>query len=155
MTSLRKSSQLPLGRTIVLSIKPKYVDMILAGTKTVEFRRAWAAERVDTIALYASAPIQKIVGVAQVSDVVTAKPSLLWDYCKKRGGGLTRSELFAYMDGKLKGFAVLLRNVKQFDQGIAPSRVITDFSPPQSFRYLVAAEVGRLEKIAVQFRPKR
>lgn len=155
MPSLRKSSLPQAGRTIVLSIKPKYVDMILAGTKTVEFRRAWAAEIVDSIAIYASAPIQKIVAVAQVSDVVAAKPSLLWDYCKKRGGGLTRSELFAYMDGKAKGFAILLHNVNQFDQGVAPSRVITDFSPPQSFRYLTAAEVRRLEKIARQPRPMR
>jgi hypothetical protein len=86
MTSLRKSSLPQAGRTIVLSIKPKDADLILAGTKTVEFRRAWAAEKVDAIAIYASAPIQRIVGVAQVSNVVSAKPTLLWDYCKKRGG---------------------------------------------------------------------
>lgn len=155
MTNLRKSLQPQAGKTIVLSIKPKYVDLILAGTKTVEFRRAWAAEKVDTIALYASAPIQKIVGVVQVSDVIAAKPSLLWDYCRKRGGGLRKSELLAYMDGKAKGFAILLGNVKQFDQGVAPSRVMTDFSPPQSFRYMTAAEVRKLEKIAMQTRPKR
>lgn len=155
MTNSRKFSLPQAGKAIVLSIKPKYVDLILAGTKTVEFRRAWAAEKVDTIALYASAPIQKIVGVVQVSDVVSAKPSQLWDYCKKRGGGLTRSELFAYMDGKVKGFAILISNVKQFDQGVAPSRVITDFSPPQSFRYMTATEVRKLEKIAKQTRPKR
>ncbi|MBK8762003.1 MAG: ASCH domain-containing protein [Sulfuritalea sp.] len=155
MTNLRESLQPQAGKTIVLSIKPKYVDLILAGTKTVEFRRAWAAEKVDMIVLYASAPIQKIVGVAHVSDVVAAKPSLLWGYCKERGGGLKRSELFAYMDGKAKGFAILLGDVKQFDHSIAPSRVITKFSPPQSFRYMTATEVRKLEKIAMQPRPER
>lgn len=155
MTNFRKSSLPQAGKTIVLSIKPKYVDLILAGTKTVEFRRAWAAEKVDRIALYASAPIQKIVGIAQVSEVVSATPTQLWDYCKKRGGGLTKSELFSYMDGRVKGFAVLLNKVSQFDQGVLPSRVITEFSPPQSFRYMTAAEVRKLEKIAMQSRPRR
>lgn len=155
MTNSQKSSLPQAGKTIVLSIKPKYVDLILAGTKTVEFRRAWAAEKVDTIALYASAPNQRIVGIAQVSDVVFATPSKLWDYCKMHGGGLTKSELFAYMDGREKGFAILLRNVTQFDQGVLPSRVITDFSPPQSFRYMTATEVRKLEKITMQPRPKR
>lgn len=138
------------GRTIVLSIKPKYAALILAGTKTVEFRRAWAVEKVDTVAIYASAPIQRIVGVVRVLDVVSAKPTLLWGYCKKRGGGLSRSELFAYMYGKTKGFAILLHSVRQFDQGIVPSRVIEDFSPPQSFRYMTAAEVRKLERVALK-----
>lgn len=155
MTNFRKSSPPQAGKTIVLSIKPKYIDLILAGTKTVEFRRAWAAEKVDRIALYASAPIQKIVGIAQVSEVVSATATQLWDYCKKRGGGLTKSELFSYMDGRTKGFAVILSKVNQFDKGVLPSRVITEFSPPQSFRYMTAAEVRKLEKIAMQSRPRR
>lgn len=155
MTNSQESSVPQAGKAIVLSIKPKYVDLILAGTKTVEFRRAWAAEKVDTIAIYASAPIQKIVGVAQVADVVFATPSRLWDHCKRCGGGLTKSELLAYMDGKKKGYAILLSSVKRFDQGIIPSRVITDFSPPQSFRYMTATEVRKLEKITMQSMPKR
>jgi predicted transcriptional regulator len=149
MTSLRKSSLPQAGRTIVLSIKPKDADLILAGTKTVEFRRAWAAEKVDAIAIYASAPIQRIVGVAQVSNVVSAKPTLLWDYCKKRGG-LSRSELFTYLCGKTRGIAIFLRDVRKFDQGIVPSRVIEDFLPPQSFRYMTAAEVRKLERVALR-----
>ena len=139
-----------LGRTIILSIKPRYVELILAGTKTVEFRRAWAAEKVDSIAIYASAPIQKIVGIAKVSDVVTAKPTLLWEYCKKRGGGLTKSELSAYMEGKLKGFAILIESVSKFDHGVVPSRAIENFSPPQSFRYMTAAEVRKLERVVLK-----
>lgn len=150
MTSSRKSSLPQAGRTIVLSIKPRYADLILAGTKTVEFRRAWAAEKVDAIAIYASAPIQRIVGVAQVSDVVVAKPALLWEYCKKLGGGLSKSELSAYMVGKPKGFAVLIHRVRKFDQGIVPSRAIEGFTPPQSFRYMTAAEVRKLERIALK-----
>lgn len=137
----------PVGKAIVLSIKPKYAELILSGSKTVEFRRVWAAESVDTIAIYASAPIQKLLGVVQVSDVVRAKPATLWGYCSKRGGGLSKAELSAYMNGKDAGFAVLLNDAKRFSQGIDPYKVIKDFSPPQSFRYMTAAEIRKLEKL--------
>lgn len=155
MNSSQKSLLPQAGRTIVLSVKPRYVELILAGTKTVEFRRAWAAEKVDVIAIYASAPIQRIVGVVQVSDVITAKPTSLWEYCKMRGGGLSRSELFAYMNGKPKGFAIFLKRVTKFHQGIVPSSVIDGFSPPQSFRYMTPAEARKLEQVALKSRAAR
>ena len=155
MNSSQKSLSPQAGRTIVLSVKPRYAELILAGTKTVEFRRAWAAEKVDAIAIYASAPIQRIVAVARVSDVIAAKPTSLWDYCKKRGGGLSRSELFAYMNGKPKGFAILLSGVTTFHQGIVPSSVIEGFSPPQSFRYMTPAEARTLERLGLKSRAAR
>jgi hypothetical protein len=40
--------------------------------------------------------------------------------------------------------------VRKFDQGIVPSRVIEDFLPPQSFRYMTAAEVRKLERVALR-----
>ena len=124
MTNLQKFSSPQGGKTIILSIKPKYADLILAEKKTVEFRRVWAAEFVNTIVIYASAPVQKIVGVVEVSEVVTERPSKLWDYSRTRGGGLTRAELSAYMKGKTRGFAILLGEVVRFDGGIVPSRLI-------------------------------
>jgi len=150
MTSSVKSSAPPVGKAIVLSIKPKYAELILAGTKTVEFRRAWAAEKVDMIAIYASSPIQKLVGIVQVSDIVRAKPATLWGYCSKRGGGLSKSELTAYFNGKESGVAVLLQDAKRFGQGVDPQKVIKNFSPPQSFRYMTAAEMRKLNKLVLQ-----
>ena len=148
MTNSAKSSTPPAGKAIVLSIKPKYAELILAGTKTVEFRRTWAAKKVEVIAIYASSPIQKLVGIARVSDIVRAKPTTLWGYCSKRGGGLTKTELTAYFNGKDTGFAVLLQDVKRFVRGIDPKKVIKDFSAPQSFRYMTVAEMRKLEKLS-------
>lgn len=155
MTSSAKSSTPQVGKTIVLSIKPKYADLILAGSKTVEFRRAWAMEKVDAIAIYASSPIQKIVGIVQVSEVVKAKPATLWSYCSKRGGGLSKAELIAYMNGKEAGFAILLHGIRQFRKSIDPCKVIKDFSPPQSFRYITSTELQKLEKLVLQQEAKR
>lgn len=147
MHNLPKSSTPQGSRAIVLSIKPGYAELILAGSKTVEFRRVWAAESVDTIAIYASAPIQRLVGIVKVAEVVRAKPTTLWGYCSKRGGGLSKAELSAYLDGKDTGFAVLLMDARRFSQSVDPRKIIKDFSPPQSFRYLANTEIRKLEKL--------
>lgn len=148
MSNLEKFSAPQGGRVIVLSIKPKYADLILSGEKTVELRRSWAAENVDLIVIYASAPIQKFVGVVSVSEVVRTKPAKLWNYCVAHGGALSRRELNDYMNGKDEGFAVLLEKVWRFDFGIAPKKAISTFSPPQSFRYISVAELRKIRQLA-------
>lgn len=155
MTNSLKSLMPQGGRSIVLSVKPQYAELILAGSKTVEFRRVWAAHKVDTIAIYASSPIQKLVGVVKVAEVVRAKPETLWSYCSKRGGGLSKAELLAYLFGKDAGFAVLLTGARRFSQGVAPKKVIKNFSPPQSFRYLTQSEAHKLEQLISQEKVRR
>lgn len=150
MTSSTKSSKLQVGNSIVLSIKPKYAELILSGSKTVEFRRAWAAKAVDTIAIYASAPIQKLIGVVQVSELVRATPTTLWGYCSSHGGGLSKAELSLYFKGKDTGFAILLHDAKRLPQGVDPKKVIKNFSPPQSFRYITAVEMRKLQKLMLR-----
>lgn len=145
MPLFQESSPLPSGRAILLSIKPKYADLILSGSKRVEFRRSWAAQNVSIIVLYASSPIQKIVGVIEVEEVITASPTSLWKICTERAGGLTRVELRSYFAGKSRGVAVLLGKVVKPMAHIVPSSIISGFVPPQSFRYLNIDEYKRLE----------
>lgn len=146
MSLFQGSSPQPCGRAVLLSIKPKYADLILSGFKRVEFRRSWAAEGVGMIVLYSSAPVQKIVGMVEVAEVVVASPTALWKTCTDMGGGLTRQELRTYFAGKSKGVAVLLGRVFSPPKSLAPSDVIDNFVPPQSFRYLDASEFAKLEK---------
>lgn len=98
------------------------------------------------IVLYSSAPVQKIVGMVEVAEAVVASPTTLWKICTDMGGGLTRQELRTYFAGKSKGVAVLLGRVFSPPQSLAPSDVIDNFVPPQSFRYLNASEYAKLEK---------
>jgi predicted transcriptional regulator len=146
MSLFQESSPHPGGRAILLSIKPKYADLILSGSKRVEFRRSWAAQEVSVIVLYSSSPIQKIVGTVEVSEVVIASPTSLWKTCTERGGGLTRDELRSYFTGKPQGVAVMLGKVSASADHVEPSDVIGNFVPPQSFRYLQAAEYRKIEK---------
>ena len=48
--------------TILMSIKPEYVNKIFDGTKRYEYRKKLCKQRIDKIIVYSSSPIKKIVG---------------------------------------------------------------------------------------------
>ncbi|MBI3229507.1 MAG: ASCH domain-containing protein [Burkholderiales bacterium] len=131
----------------MLSIKPKYANLIIEGTKTVELRRAIPSKQVGTIAIYSSSPVQMIVAVADVRETVEASRTRLWSIAKNNGGGLTRRELFAYFAGKKTGFALMLENVRTFGKPVLPTKIFKPFSAPQSFRYLTQKELKKLERL--------
>jgi len=137
------------GRAILLSIKPKYSDLILSGEKRVEFRRAWASQEVKLIAVYASSPVQRIVALVEVEEVIWGLPTALWSHCAERGGALTRRELFDYFKGKKQGCAVLLGALRKLKTPLDPRSLVKEFTPPQSFRYLTSTELEKLEKKTV------
>ncbi|MDI4633139.1 ASCH domain-containing protein [Pelomonas sp. V22] len=128
------------SRPALLSIKPKYADLILSGKKRVEFRRTWARSHVNLLILYASTPARKIVGAVEVLHVEAGSSKRLWDLCQQHGGGLTRVELEDYFRGKPQGVAILLGRTFVPDRPVEPGSVIKNFVAPQSYRYLAGPE---------------
>ena len=47
---------------VILSIKPEFVEKIFSGEKQYEYRKILFKQKVDTVYIYASRPISKIVG---------------------------------------------------------------------------------------------
>lgn len=129
----------------LISIHPQYVEKILSGEKRLEFRRSWAAKRIDFLVIYATVPVQKIVAVTQVGHVFHGSKNRLWELARVKGGGISRRKLFDYMQGKREGVALELLNVFRIDGGITPHSLFGDgFCPPQSFRYLSQNEISKL-----------
>lgn len=137
----------PRGSAILLSVKPKFADLILAGGKQIELRRSIPARPVGTIAIYSSSPVQSIVALVDVKETVEASPTQLWGLAKDNGGGLSKAELFTYFEAKKTGFAFMLENVRVFPKPVTPTRIFKLFSPPQSFKYLTSKELQKLEGI--------
>lgn len=144
MTLFPDCSDSPSGSAILLSVKPKFADLIVAGSKRVELRRSVPAQPVGTIALYSSSPVQAIVALVDVRETIEASPAKLWGLAKDNGGGLTKAELHAYFQLKMTGFALLLENVRVFEKPINPKKMFKVFTPPQSFKYLSAKELQKL-----------
>lgn len=147
MNLFQEFSQQPAGSAILLSVKPKFANLIVEGSKLVELRRTIPAQVVGTIAIYSSSPVQAIVALADVKETIEASPSKLWAIAKDNGGGLTKSELIAYFESKKTGFALMLENVRVYGKPVNPAKVFKLFSAPQSFRYLTSKEMKKLVQL--------
>lgn len=119
---------------ILLSINPQHVENIFNGSKKYEFRRVKCRERIDKIIIYATAPIMKVVGEAQVENVLSYSPQELWKKTSEESG--IEVEFFnEYFKGKLSAFAYQLGSVSQYKN----PKELSEFgvkSAPQSFVYI-------------------
>lgn len=126
---------------VFLSIHPQHAEAILDGRKRFEFRRVPPRDAGQLI-LYATSPVQRIVGHAQVAGVLSASPAALWKQCAG-GAGISHDHFMAYFAGREQAFAI---EVKHPVRLVHPVEVgfLGDFAVPQSYRYLDGARFGRL-----------
>lgn len=133
-------------RVALISMHPEYADKILSGEKKLEFRRRWPIRSIDILFIYATAPVQRIVGFAKVARVTQGTPTQLWRLTKGLKGGITRRKLFTYLAGKKTGVAIELKKITLLPGGIDPRVCLgRRFRPPQSFKYLSENDVMRIK----------
>ena len=70
-------------KAILLSIKPEYVDRILAGTKKYEYRKRLARSNSSVLLVYSTSPVMKVV--AKVEILGTGFTNLLRHLCPQAG----------------------------------------------------------------------
>ncbi len=131
--------------TVLISIHPEYADMILAGEKKFEFRRRWTARPVKSLFIYATTPIQRIVGFAKVVRVEQGTPTQLWQLTRKTNAGISRRKLFDYLKGSKTAVAIELGKITPIHGLVDPRKCLgRGFRPPQSFRYLSQDEIIKI-----------
>lgn len=138
-------------RMIVLSLKPRFAEAILAGTKTVELRRTKPRIEVPTRALlYATTPVRALLGTCIITDVRSADLVALWRVYGSRSD-LSHNEFKRYFEGLDVGTALLLAHQQPLDR-IVPLQDLRakpkGFRPPQSFAYVDAKTGHRLLRMA-------
>lgn len=120
---------------VVLSIKPEFAEKIFQGTKKYEFRRVmFKNPKVKKIVVYASSPIQKIIGEFEIEHIINHDIETLWSKTKKHSG-ISEDYFFEYFGDKEHGFAIKIKSTKRYR---IPKCIREDFNlfPPQSFLYL-------------------
>ena len=92
----------------VFSIRPRFVALLLAGTKTVEFRtRRPSVAAGDTILIYETAPRSLVVASAIVGGVIVGEPAEVWRATGGRGG-IDRETFDSYFAERRTAVAVEL-----------------------------------------------
>lgn len=121
---------------VLLSVKPRFAEAILAGTKTYEFRRAlFRRLDVDTVVIYASSPTRKVVGEFTIEEVLSLAIDALWKVTRS-GGAVDRQYFEEYFQGRDTGHALKVKRARRYR---VPLCLRADFGidhPPQSFCYL-------------------
>ena len=121
--------------SVLLSIKPKYVEQIENGSKRYEFRRVIFKQDIDEIYVYATAPIKQIVGKICIDEIIEDTPKNLWGSFKQNAG-INKKDFFEYFSGKEKGYAIKIKDFISFEEPIDPYQSNPNFVPPQSYAYL-------------------
>ena len=138
-------------RMMVLSLKPRFAEMILSGSKTVELRRTGPRIRVPTRALiYATTPVKALVGSCIVESVTTVGLAVLWEAYGSRTG-LHHGEFRSYFEGREAGSALVLSEACRFARQVPladlrASRCMD--RPPQSYSYIDATTGDQLLRLA-------
>lgn len=125
-------------RDVVLSIRPKYTDKILQGSKTVELRRRFPVSAPSgTIAyIYSTSPVRAMVGVAEIKDVLKLPIDQIWSEFEDTAF-IDKPDFDKYFEGLDFGFALLFDDVRTFSDPIPLSKLREQFGfePPQSYLY--------------------
>lgn len=130
-------------RIALLSIRPRFAQSILRGEKRVEFRKTRFRTDVSHIVMYASSPVQKIVGYFEVLHIDEDSPDQLW--CRYHTvGGISQKDFQAYYGSSARGVAIGIRRVWTLPNPVPLTVLGKSLSPPQSFVYLVDGAVRTL-----------
>lgn len=122
---------------VLLSIRPVHVESILSGAKRFEFRRRMFARRdVRSVLIYCTMPVGRLVAEFEIAGILEDTPEGLWARTSE-ASGITRDYYDAYFEGRDRAFALAIGELNVFETPIAPDEMIDDFTPPQSYRYVL------------------
>lgn len=62
-----------------MAIQPRYADAIVDGSKRVEFRKRRLAADISLVLMYATSPVQRVIGWFEVDGTAVDAPETIWD----------------------------------------------------------------------------
>jgi predicted transcriptional regulator len=122
--------------SILLSIKPEFVEKIFSGLKRYEFRRVmFKSKSVTKVVVYASHPVQRVVGEFEVGGVLALNRTELWQQTKQFAG-IAKNYFDDYFADKETAYAIKIKSTKRYARPFALEYLCPSARPPQSFMYL-------------------
>jgi predicted transcriptional regulator len=120
---------------VLLSIKPEYAEKILSGEKLYEFRRAvFKNPSIRKVVIYASSPVQKVIGEFDIDCIISLEVEDLWNETKKYSG-IEKDYYDQYFNGKDIGHAIKVKKARRYKRLLGLDAYNVK-APPQSFMYI-------------------
>lgn len=143
-----------VGRVALFSIHPHYACAILDGSKEVEFRRQGLPDDVTHVVIYATAPVQQVLGTFEVAGVDKLTPSRAW---KRHGrtGGIEKTAFERYYNNAEHAFVIRVHNPQTFPTPFLLADLDENLRPPQSYMYLGEDALDRARVLAARPQPHK
>jgi predicted transcriptional regulator len=126
-----------LGGDVLLSVRPKYAERLLAGAKLVEIRKKFSKKWLGRKAvLYASQPQAALVGEATIHSITRGRPTDIWS-CFETSIGGSWEEFEGYTASADEVSAIELSDIRPYRAPVPLDQVEyllkEDLRPPQSY----------------------
>ena len=119
---------------MLLTIKPQYVEKIIAVQKKFEFRKFRCRDGIDTIVIYATAPTKKVVGEVRFLGIIKDDVEDVWQKTNDFSG-IPKKDYNAYYKEHKVAVAYQLGEVTVYDEPKTLMGLGLNYVP-QSFAYL-------------------
>lgn len=109
-------------KSVLMSIKPKYVEKILYSSKIYELRKRFPEGFQGNVYIYSSSPVQKVVGVMRIEDVYKSNnPEEIWEITTNNGTeidnvGISKKEFDDYFRTAKECSALKIQSIEVFDK---------------------------------------
>ncbi len=131
--------QMANEQTLLMSLRPEFVEPILQGRKTVELRRKFSKKYEGAmIIFYITRPVQQFMFTATITQVDHRQKKCLWNVYQQKCG-ISQVAFEQYFSGVDHGYAIKLSNVKDVPNQLLLERaknIYPQLRPPQSFQSL-------------------
>ena len=128
---------------LLLSLKPRYADLVFGGRKRVELRRrSLKRMRGRDAFVYATTPVRMLRGGFRIGKVWTGTPEEIWSVVSD-DVGVEKPEFDAYYAGRELASALEVTDVWEYEHPVELSVLkgkLRNFVVPQSWRYVKPEE---------------
>ena len=126
-------------KPLLISLKPRYADLVFEGVKRAELRRQTLARMEGRdVFVYVTSPVMMLRGGFQVGEVWAGTPQDIWDKVSELAG-VDKDDFDAYYEGQSVACALEITEVWEYTNpmGLAALRNrFEGFIVPQSWRYV-------------------
>src|SRR5688572_32265885 len=99
---------------VLLSIKPEYAFKIFKGEKKFEFRKSiFKNPNIKTVVVYASSPVQQVIGEFEIDDIFSLAPDILWEMTKEHSG-ISAEFFFEYFADREIAHAIKIKKTRKY-----------------------------------------
>lgn len=149
MNHSKKSQKKGQSRIVFMPIKPVFCNRILSEEKQFEYRRTSVRDNISHVIIYSSFPVKKIVAIAEVTSVIKASPTAIWEKTK-RAAGITRKVFRDYFYGSKKACAIEFGKIDKLRWPLHPREISKGFNVPQSFSYVDRDFLDQVIRLGIQ-----